>query len=175
MWDLVPWPGIKLHPLRWKPIVRATGPPVKSQAFIKDCRGARSHSIYALQKDRLHCCFIGLSLAGGEGMVVRGEGARRELLLVRRRRVAPGTHARRRSARRRVCTRPVHHRHLELRCHEHSPAELCPTQPFCTWNTGLKRDSACSTRWASETRGSTKKKQKVRPYYPGSILFPENC
>ena len=41
---------------------------------------------------------------------------------------------------------PVRHRHLELRCHEHTPAELCLTQPFCTWNTGLKRDSACSTR-----------------------------
>ena len=64
-----------------------------------------------------------------------------------------------------LCTRPVRHRHLELR------RQLCLTQPFCTWNTGLKWDSACSTRWASESRGSTKKKQKVRLYYPGSIFI----
>ena len=50
MWDLVPWPGIKLHPLRWKRIVRATGPPVKSQALSKTAEVQGLTLVYTLSR-----------------------------------------------------------------------------------------------------------------------------
>ena len=110
---------------------------------------------------------------GGRWWWWGGEGDRWEFLLVRRRRVAHGTHARSSQCQAQGLCTPADngHRHLELRCHVHIPAELCLTQPFCTWNTGLKRDSACSTLWTGENRWSTKKKQKVRLYYPGSTFI----
>lgn len=71
-------------------------------------------------------------------------------------------------------------RHLEL------PVARSPSAELRRWSSHfaseLLSEVLCgcgllhaALLWASKTRLSTKEKEKVRLYYPDSILFPRNC